>query len=146
MNLADARRVFGELPTVSVASLLADGSPHLVPLWFVWLEDAVFITARERSQVWANLVRDPRVALALDRGRGWTDLAGVMIRGWAELLPQDHPSLRRALSAWFEKYRGELSGRGFAGYTEQVHAPAVFRVRPDRIASWDHARRSFGPP
>jgi pyridoxamine 5'-phosphate oxidase-like protein len=141
MNLGDARRTFQEVPVAHVGSILPDGSPHVVPLWFVWLEDAVFVSCREGSRVHRNLQLEPRTVLAFDRGRDWPDQAGVLVHGRAEFLPEDHPALRRALSAWFEKYRGELAGSGFAAYAEQVRSPAVFRVRPERLASWDHARR-----
>jgi pyridoxamine 5'-phosphate oxidase-like protein len=141
MNLGDARRTFQDVPQVHVGSILPDGAPHVVPLWFVWLEDAVFVTCRAGSRVSRNLQRDQRAVLSFDRGRDWLDQAGVLVHGRAEFLGQDHPSLQRALSAWFEKYRGALSGAGFAAYAEQVPNPLVFRVRPDRLASWDHARR-----
>lgn len=135
----DLRRTFGDLPVVHVGSIDPDGAPHVVPLWFVWLQDAVFVTCREGSRVSRNLRRDPRTALEFDRGRAWTEQAGALVRGRAEFLPEDHPSTRRAISAWFEKYRELLSGRGFAAYTGQVERPLLMRVRPERIAVWDHA-------
>lgn len=141
MNPAEARRTFRDSRVVHVGSLLPDGTPHVVPLWFVWLEDAVYVSCRRESTVWRNLRRDPRVALQFDRGTAWTEQAGVLVRGKAEQLPADEPAARRALSAWFEKYRPELSGYGFAAYTEQVKDPALIRVRPDRLAAWIHARR-----
>lgn len=137
--LTDLRRAFRDAPTVSVATLLPDGSPHVVPLWFVWLEEAVYVSCRADSRVHRNLVRDPRVALSVDRGRTWPELDGVLIRGEAELLAPDHPGSKRATSAWFEKYRSSLAGSGFAAYTEQVAEPVLFRVRLDRVSPWSHA-------
>jgi PPOX class probable F420-dependent enzyme len=142
VNLPEARRTFKDGQVAHVGSLLPDGTPHVVPLWFVWLEDAVFVSCREGSQVWRNLTRDPRVAVQFDRGRAWTEQAGALIHGKAEALSPDAPGAKRALSAWFEKYRAELSGPGFAAYTEQVAEPVLFRVSPDRLATWLHARRS----
>jgi hypothetical protein len=81
------------------------------------------------------------VALQFDRGLAWTEQAGVLVRGKAELLSADEPAGRKALSAWFEKYRGELAGYGFAAYTEQITEPVMIRVRPDRLATWIHALR-----
>jgi nitroimidazol reductase NimA-like FMN-containing flavoprotein (pyridoxamine 5'-phosphate oxidase superfamily) len=139
VNLPEARRTFKDVPAVRVGSLLSDGSPHVVPLWFVWLEDAVFVSSRERSQVWRNLLRDPRVVLQFDRGRAWTEHVGALIQGQAEALDKNDPSAQRALSAWFEKYRSDLAGPGFAAYTEQVADPVILRIRPDRLATWMHA-------
>jgi nitroimidazol reductase NimA-like FMN-containing flavoprotein (pyridoxamine 5'-phosphate oxidase superfamily) len=144
MNLPDARLTFADLPVVHVGTLDADGAPHVVPLWFVWLDEGVYVTCRGGSRVLANLRRDARVALQFDRGRTWPEHLGVMLTGRAELLAQDHPSIRGALSAWFEKYRPELSGPAFAAYSEQVEEPAMFRVRPERLSGWMHASRGRG--
>lgn len=139
MNPVEARRTFRDTRVVHVGSLLPDGAPHVVPLWFVWLEDAVYVSCRRESTVWRNLRRDPRVVLQFDRGITWTEQAGVVVRGKAELLPPEEQAAKRALSAWFEKYRSELAGYGFAAYTQQVKDPALIRVRPDRLAGWIHA-------
>lgn len=141
MNAAEVRRTFRDTRVVHVGSVLPDGAPHVVPLWFVWLEEAVYVSCRRQSKVWQNLERDPRVALQFDRGAAWTEQAGVLVTGQAEFLQGDDPAAKRALSAWFEKYRGELAGYGFAAYTEQITEPVVIRVRPERLATWIHAYR-----
>jgi hypothetical protein len=74
-------------------------------------------------------------------GRGWTELAGISIVGRAEPLPAEHPGMRRPISTWHEKYRSLLGGESFARFAEQVPSLAFLRVVPDRIRSWDHARR-----
>jgi PPOX class probable F420-dependent enzyme len=137
----ELRRAFRDVRLAHVATLQPDGAPHVVPLWFVWLEDAVYVTCRSGSRVWANLRRDGRVAVEVQRGQMWTEHTGVVVHGRAELLAQDDAGTKRALSAWFEKYRAELSGFGFAAYTEQVSHPVVVRVAIDRVAGWNHAYR-----
>jgi nitroimidazol reductase NimA-like FMN-containing flavoprotein (pyridoxamine 5'-phosphate oxidase superfamily) len=72
-----ARRMFGSLPVVNVATVAADGAPHVVPLWFVWPEDAIYISVRRDSRTWRNAEGDPRVALTVDLGRSWQELAGI---------------------------------------------------------------------
>jgi nitroimidazol reductase NimA-like FMN-containing flavoprotein (pyridoxamine 5'-phosphate oxidase superfamily) len=134
----DARRLFRDIPIVRVATLLPNGDPHVVPLWFVWLEEGVYVTCRRTSRVWANLARDSRAALEFDRGRAWAEHQGLMVRGRAELLGSDNPSVKEAISAWFEKYRSDLGGAGFELYSAQVAEPAMFRVRPDWVAAWSN--------
>jgi nitroimidazol reductase NimA-like FMN-containing flavoprotein (pyridoxamine 5'-phosphate oxidase superfamily) len=115
------------------------GGPHVVPLWFVWLQDAIYASARRESQVYRNVLRDPRVAVQMNLGRSWTEQAGVLVHGVAEALGPDHPAARRALSAWFDKYREELAGTGFAAYTEQVRHPVLLRLPPGRFSTWIHS-------
>lgn len=140
MELGVARRMFGVLPVASVATLNADGSPHVVPLWFVWPEDAVYLSTRHASRTWRNVERDPRVSVSIDVGRVWTELAGVSIAGSAEPIPAEHPGMRRPISAWHEKYRSLLSGGAFERFAEAVPSLAFLRVAPDALRTWDHAR------
>jgi hypothetical protein len=144
MDLAEARRTYKDARVAHVGTVLPTGEPHVVPLWFVWLEDAVYASSRRGSQVCRNVLRDPRVAIQVDIGRSWTEQAGILFHGVAEPLAPDHPSGKRALSAWFDKYREELSGRGFAAYTELIRHPVLLRVRPERFSTWIHARRPDG--
>jgi len=148
MRLPDARRLFGDLPVVHLASTKTDGSPHVVPLWFVWREEAIYVSCRRDSASWRNVERDPRVAVSFHLGQAWQELAGIVIRGRAEPLVTEHPALRGVLSAWYEKYRPLLAGDAFRAYAEQVERPGMLRIRAASVGSWDHggsvrrARRS----
>jgi hypothetical protein len=140
MDLASARRMFGGLPVVSVATVGARGEPHVVPLWFVWLEEALYVSCRHPSRTWSNVARDLRVSLSVDLGRSWTELAGISVEGTAERLLPDDPSMRGPISAWHEKYRSLLAGDGFPRFAEQVPGLGFLRVTPVRLRAWDHAR------
>ena len=111
----------------------------MIPLWFVWREEGVYVSCRRDSATWRNVENDPRVSLTFHAGRNWRELAGVVISGRAEPLVPEHPALRGVMSSWFEKYRLLLSGGGFRDYAEHVESPGMLRVRPERIATWDHA-------
>jgi nitroimidazol reductase NimA-like FMN-containing flavoprotein (pyridoxamine 5'-phosphate oxidase superfamily) len=140
MDLAQARRMFGGLPVASVATVGPGGMPHVVPLWFVWAEDAIYVSTRRPSRTWSNARTNPKAWLAIDLGRSWVEIAGVVVEGRAEALPSDHQSLRKPISAWHEKYRSLLAGDGFARFSEEVERLAFLRVVPERVRFWDHAR------
>ena len=139
-DVAAARRMFAGLSSAAVATTNADGSPHVVPLWFVWPEDAIYLSTRRDGRTWANVERDPRVAVTIDLGRSWVEIAGIEIRGRAEPLPAEHPSMRKPISAWHEKYRPLLAGDGFSRFAEEIPGLVFLRVVPDRVVAWDHAR------
>jgi len=139
-ELGAARRMFASLPSAAVATTSADGSPHVVPLWFVWQEDAIFVSTRQDGRTWANVVRDPRVAITIDLGRAWVEVAGVEILGLAEPLSAESAAMRKPISAWHEKYRPLLAGEGFARFAEEVRGLGFLRVVPDAVHAWDHAR------
>ena len=139
-DVAAARRMFAGLSSAAVATTNADGSPHVVPLWFVWPEEAIYLSTRRDGRTWANVERDPRVAVTIDLGRSWVEIAGIEIRGRAEPLPAEHASMRKPISAWHEKYRPLLAGDGFSRFAEEVPGLGFLRVVPDRVVAWDHAR------
>ena len=122
-----------------LATTRADGSPHVVPLWFVWREEAIYVSCRRDSATWRNVERDARVSLSFTTGKRWQDYAGALVSGRADPLVTEHPALRGVMSEWFTKYRRFLADGGFRDYAEQVASPGMLRVRPDRIAAWDHA-------
>lgn len=144
VSLIEARRAFGDLSVVHLATTLSDGSPHVVPLWFVWRGEAIYVSCRRDSSTWRNVERDRRVALTFGVGLAWQELRGVVIHGRAEPLAPDHPSLRDVLAAWYTKYRRLLGGGGFRDYAERIDDPGMFRVRPERMAGWNHAARDLG--
>ncbi|HJY32058.1 MAG TPA: pyridoxamine 5'-phosphate oxidase family protein [Actinomycetota bacterium] len=139
-ELGAARRMFASLPSAAVATTSADGSPHVVPLWFVWQEDAIFVSTRQEGRTWANVARDPRVAITIDLGRAWVEVAGVEILGLAEPLSAESAAMRKPISAWHEKYRPLLASEGFARFAEEVRGLGFLRVVPDAVRAWDHAR------
>jgi hypothetical protein len=111
VEAAAARRMFASLPTMAVATLAPDGSPHVVPLWFVWPEDPVYVSVRREGRTWANAGADPRVALTVDVGRSWIELAGIASGSRAP--SAEHAEMRKPISAWHES-TGRLSADGFA--------------------------------
>ena len=72
----------GVLMRVAVAR--ADGSPLVTPLWFIHEDDAIYFTPRARSEWYACLKRDPRVALSIDEQP--LPYRKVIVEGAAELV------------------------------------------------------------
>jgi nitroimidazol reductase NimA-like FMN-containing flavoprotein (pyridoxamine 5'-phosphate oxidase superfamily) len=133
------RRRFRDVQTVRVATVGPDGAPHVAPLWFVWQEDAFYLTTSKGGTTWSNARHDPRVSLVLDVGRDWAELAGLIAKGRAEAFDVQDPAVKRAISAWHEKYRQMLAGEGFRRLTERIADLGLLRVAPEQVESWDHS-------
>src|SRR5215469_5294417 len=74
----------GEQRTCRLATTGPEG-PHVAPVWFVWDGQAVWTSSLVRSQRWANIARDPRVAVVVD-GHHYHELRGVEIEGRAAMV------------------------------------------------------------
>jgi hypothetical protein len=69
---------------VRIATVDADGAPLVVPVGYLYRDRQILMTARERVSWLANIRRDPRVCLSIDRER--YPLSKVTIRGNAQVL------------------------------------------------------------
>jgi PPOX class probable F420-dependent enzyme len=67
-----------------VSVVREDGSPLVTPIWFLHEDDAIYFTPRERSEWFACLRRDPRVALCIDEQP--LPYRKVIVEGSAELV------------------------------------------------------------
>ena len=78
-------RSSAEERTCRLATLGPDG-PHVSPVWFTWHGGALWVYSLTRSQRWADLQRDPRVAAVIDGGEHYGELHGVEIEGQAAVV------------------------------------------------------------
>ena len=82
MSAGELDAFLGRERTCRLATLGPDG-PHVSPVWFTWDGGALWIYSLTRSQRWADLQRDPRVAAVIDGGEHYAELHGVEIEGEA---------------------------------------------------------------
>jgi hypothetical protein len=139
-DLDVVRTMFRDVVTCRVGTVRPDGGPHVAARWFVWPDEAVWVSTRVGDATWEHAARDPRVSILVDRGREWEELTGIRIEGVAEGMPAEHPDLREPMSAWHEKYRPMFSGPGFERFARDVPVLGFLRVVPSRIEVWDHRR------
>ena len=122
--------------TCRVATVGAEGRPHVAPLWFVWDGTALWLHSIVRSRRWADLARDPRVAVVVDTGAEYGELRGVELGGVATVVGDvprgagPDPELAGPELLFARKYAGvdEFVSDGRHGW---------LRIVPDEIVSWD---------
>jgi len=102
-----------------VATTWPDGRPHVMPVWGLWHQEAIWFSSSGRSRKTRNLTRDPRCVVTTDDARN-----PVVIEGVAELVT-DLATLAVILDLENLKYG--------TAYPMELFDPAVnacFRVRP----------------
>jgi len=130
-----------ETRTCRVASLGADGAPHVTPLWFAWDGRSLWLTSIVKSQRWTDIQRDNRVSIIVDAGVEFTELHGVELRGVAEVVgevPRNGDAvaeLETPERIFADKYAG--------GQMHHDGRHAWLKVTPEKIVSWDF-RKAFG--
>ncbi|ARQ71916.1 PPOX class F420-dependent oxidoreductase [Streptomyces marincola] len=117
--------------TAKLATVRADGSPHVSPVWFVLDGEDLVLTTGADTVKGRNLRRDPRVCVCVDDEE--PPFGYVMVRGDAEL-SEDPDALRTWATRIGGRYMGEERAREF-GARNAAPGELLVRVRPRRVVA-----------
>jgi len=115
--------------TAKLATVRADGRPHVAPIWFDLDGDDLIFTTWHESVKAANLRRDPRVCLLIDDEA--PPFAFVQIEGVAEIA-EAAPDLRDWATRIAGRYMGADQAEAF-GQRNGVPGEWLVRVTPTKI-------------
>jgi len=115
--------------TGKLATVRADGSPHVTPIWFVLDGDDVVFNTASTSVKGRNVVRDGRVALCVDDDRPPFDF--VVLQGRARI-SEDLDELRQWAARIGARYMGEERAEEF-GARNWVPGELLVRVTIDKV-------------
>ncbi|ATW47450.1 pyridoxamine 5'-phosphate oxidase family protein [Streptomyces xantholiticus] len=143
MSTGERDAFLTEQRTCRVATVSPDGRPHVSALWFVWDGTSLWLYSLTRSRRWAELRRDPRIAVVVDDGEEYGELRGVELSGTAVFVGEaprtgeDCPELTLP-EALFAAKNFQLAAMPHDG------RHAWLRLTPDAIASWDFRKLPAG--
>ncbi|MFF4585818.1 pyridoxamine 5'-phosphate oxidase family protein [Streptomyces sp. NPDC001388] len=122
--------------TCRVATVSAEGAPHVSALWFLWDGSALWLYSVVRSKRWTQLRRDPRVAIVIDTGEEYESLRGVELSGTVEFVGEAPRT--GELCAELDSVETLFARKNF-GLDAMPHdgRHAWVRLRPEKIVSWD---------
>jgi hypothetical protein len=128
-----------EQRTCRVATVGPSG-PHATPLWYAWHGGALWLTSVVRSQRWADLQRDPRIAAVVDAGESYDELRGVELRGRVEVVGEVPRTGRPAPE--LDGPEQLMADRYMGGTFVHDGRHAWLRLVPEKITSWDFRKLS----
>ena len=115
-----------ESRNATMATIRANGTPQLTPVWFVWDGEQFIVSITTERAKYKNLVRDTRMSLCIDDVTGF---GYVTAEGKVEIREQDIWEDTRKILV---KYQGEEGG---AKYLDRMKTePRVLVVmKPTRM-------------
>jgi hypothetical protein len=120
------------LHTGKLATVRANGHPHVAPVWYVVDTDGTIVFNTGESTVKGrNLRRDPRASLCVDDER--PPFSFVVIDGVVDL-SDDLDELRQWATRIGARYMGADRAEEF-GARNGVTGELLARLRPDRVVS-----------
>ena len=144
----DTREALESAELFWIATVRADGRPHMTPLVAVWLDDVLHFCTGESEQKAINL-RDNENVILMTGCNQWDRGMDVVVEGRAVRVT-DQPMLERLAEAWTHKWDGswtyELGPEGFE--TDGDERIFVFAVRPEKVlafgkGNFSHTRHAF---
>jgi PPOX class probable F420-dependent enzyme len=131
--------------TATLATKGPDGVPHLVAMWFAWIDGKLWFETKAKSQKAVNIRRDPVVSCMIEAGDGYDQLRGVSIEGTAVIVDDTASDeyWAVAVNIW-ERYNGPYTQESKPLVEFMMNKRVVVRVDPARVRSWDH--RKLGLP
>lgn len=127
--------------TMTIATLGADGRPHLVAMWYGFLDGAPAFETYAKSQKVLNLRRDPRITCLVESGERYEELKGVQLVGTAEVLDDPAP-LRATAESVVSRYFDVQDDPAAVELAVEalMHKRVAVRIDVDDVVSWDHSK------
>jgi PPOX class probable F420-dependent enzyme len=135
--------------TAKLTTVNKDGSPHVVPVWFVLdkrknrtakkIEDIIF-TTYEYSLKATNIRRNNRVSICVDDQT--PQFSFVTIHGTAKIVRQKYNELLKWNTIIAERYMGKSNAKAY-GKRNSTEGVILVRVKPTKIiaekdvAAWE---------
>lgn len=117
-----------------LASLRQDGRPYTVPIWWLWHEEAIWITGTT-SRVWCKqLLRDPRASLCIESGSPMSGHVGIDGPAVAHQLPDfDIWPISRLLAEKFVGRGDPANGDAVDAFFDNMRTEPrmLFRLEPE---------------
>ncbi len=127
--------------TATMGTIGPQGLPHLVAMWFGYIDGKIYFETKAKSQKVVNLRRDPRIVCAVEAGLTYDQLRGVSVEGTATIIEDTTSDEYWAAGiSVFERYQGPFSEEVRPFVEAMMNNRVVVRVDPTRVRSWDHRK------
>lgn len=133
MTKAEYLQFLSDKPrTGKLATVRADGRPHVVPIWYTMDGENLIFTAWHTSVKVKNILRDARVALCVDEEA--PPFHFVMIEGTAEIIEREAPMVRHWATIIGGRYMGVDQAEAF-GKRNGVEGEYVLKITPIKVVA-----------
>lgn len=123
-------KFLAEQKVLRLATVSGDGTPHVVPVWFIYRDGVIYVGTNTRTAKARNVSQTGRAAFCVDEGVR-APLYGVMCQGRARLITGDIGGLaREILLRYFDTMQDESAIQLYED------TDCIIEITPDRMAEW----------
>jgi PPOX class probable F420-dependent enzyme len=140
MSEGEVHAFLEEQRTMSIATIGRDGRPHVVAMWYAFLDGVPSFWTFAKSQKIVNLRRDARVTCMVEAGDTYDQLRGVELVARAEIV-EDVAQVERFGVEEFERYQNmKVTEALMPQVMRMANKRVVVKIHIERVVSWDHRK------
>jgi PPOX class probable F420-dependent enzyme len=114
-----------------LVTLMADGAPHVAPVWYSWDGESYVVLAEPSTVKIRNIRGDARVAMSIASRQA--PYSYVLVQGKATITETDTDALLFELAY---RYMGKTEGHEYAVKTQQEETFVLITVTPDKTITF----------
>ena len=115
-----------------------EGCPHVVPVWYAWDGESIWISSYSSTRKITNLEENKNVSIVIDVTGGKGETKAVVFEGKAELVKEPRDLLCDKFYWIYKRYLGE-EGVLEKSPQEWIVDPQnlLIRLKPERTFTWN---------
>lgn len=123
--------------TLIVSTIRRSGEPLTTPVWYVYLDGAIYFGTPSQSAKVEHLRRDPRVCCLVEEGERWVDLKAVVLTCDAEFVDgtsEEAERIRERTEAKYADFTVQHTGATADHYRSVTYVKLI--PRESDVRSW----------
>jgi PPOX class probable F420-dependent enzyme len=124
---------------MNVATIGPSGHPHVVAMWYGFLDGKPAFWTFGKSQKILNLRRDNKITALVEDGEKYSELRGVELVGTATIV-EDYDTLVTLGKSVSERYTGPVTAETLPFIEGQARKRLGVVLDVERTVTWDHTK------
>jgi general stress protein 26 len=137
LNTTPVRNFLSEVILARLATTNpSNHQPHVVPVWFEWDGESIWISAFRSTRKLREVEKNPRVSIVVDTDERGGAARGVLFEGQAELVTDSQIIISRSTSI-YTRYLGEQGVLDPAPQSWIIDPEnTLIKLKPEKVYVW----------
>ena len=124
--------------TARLATVDKEHRPHVVPVWFGWDGDCLWISSYSNTRKVQNIKCNPFISIAVDTEEMNGTTKAVVLEGKAKLITSPRDFLKQKFTWIYERYMGSEGVRAKEPQSWiNDEKNLLIRLMPQKVTTWD---------
>ena len=118
-----------------LATIDDKNNPHVVPVWFMYKKNSIFIGTNTRTRKAKNITKNSKVSFCADRGIKAPDIRGMMGKGDARLI-HEKQKVKKLAEEILLRYFSSLEDKSAQKLLNDTDC--IIKIIPEQMRYWNY--------